>query len=67
MKRKCLNLDEKIQIFDFAAKHPELSCRKLAEYFSVGKTAIANVLKQGKTLRKDSEFFKTIVMVNTTC
>ena len=49
MKRKCVN-------FDYAAKHTELGCRKLAEHFFVGKTAIANILKQGKTLRK--EFFK---------
>ena len=48
LKRKCLNLGEKIEILDYAAKHPELGCRKLAEHFSVGKTAIANILKQVK-------------------
>ena len=58
MKRKCLNLEEKIEILDYAAKHPELDSPKLAEHFSVGKTATANILKQGKTLRKDFEFFK---------
>ena len=40
LKRKCLNLGEKIEILDYAAKHPELGCRKLAEHFSVGKTAL---------------------------
>ena len=58
MKKKCLNLDEKIEILDYAAKHTELGCRKLAWHFSVGKTVISNILKQGKTLRKDFEFFK---------
>ena len=58
MKRKCLNLDEKIEILDYAAKYPELGCWKLAEHFSVGKTGIAKILKQGKTLRKDVECFK---------
>ena len=45
MKKKCLNFDEKIEILDYAAKHPELCCRKLVKHFSVGKTAIANILK----------------------
>ena len=58
MKRKYLNLDEKIEILDYASEHPELDFRKLAEDFSVIKTAIANILKQGKTMRKDFEFFK---------
>ena len=48
----------KIEILDYVAEHPELGCRKLAEHFSIGKTAIANILKKGKTLRKDLEFFK---------
>ena len=58
MKRECLNVDEKIEILDYVAEHPALGCRKLAEHFSIGKTAIANILKKGKTLRKDLEFFK---------
>ena len=53
MKRKFLNVDEKTSILDFAAKHPELGCQKLVERFSVGKAAIANILKQDKTLKKD--------------
>ena len=58
MKRECLNVDEKIEILDYVAEHPELGCRKLAEHFSFGRTAIANILKKGQTLRKDLEFFK---------
>ena len=33
MKRKCLNLDKKIEILNYAATHPELGCRNLAEHF----------------------------------
>ena len=58
MNRKCLNLYEKCEILDSAAKHSRLGCLKLPEHFSVRKTAIANILKQGKTLRKDFKFFK---------
>ena len=32
--------------------------RKSLNFYSVGKTAIANILKQGKTLIKNFEFFK---------
>ena len=58
MKRKYINLEEKIEIFDYTAKHPELGCRKLDEHFFVENTAITNILKQGKTLRKDFGLFK---------
>ena len=58
LKRKCLSLDEKIVILDYANEHPQMGCWKIAEHFSVGKTAISNILKDGKNLRKDIEFFK---------
>ena len=58
LKRKCLSLDEKIVILDYTDEHPKMSCRKIAENFSVGKTAVSNILKDGKNLRKDFEFFK---------
>ena len=58
LKRKCLSLDEKIVILDYANEHPKMGCRKIAEHFSVGKTAVSNILKGGKNLRKDFEFFK---------
>ena len=35
-----------------------LGYRKLAKHFSVGKTAISNILKDRKNLRRDCEFFK---------
>ena len=58
LKRKCLSLDEKIVILDYASEHPKMGCLKIAEHFSVGKTAVSNILKDGKNLRKDFEFFK---------
>ena len=58
LKRKCLSLDEKIVILDYANEHPKMGCRNIAEHFSVGKTAVSNILKDGKNLRKDFEFFK---------
>ena len=45
VKRKCFNLDEKIEI---------LYC----EHFFVGRTSIPNILKQVKPLRTNFEFFK---------
>ena len=35
-----------------------MGCRKIAEHFSVRKTAVSNILKDGKNLRKNFEFFK---------
>ena len=58
LKRKCLRLDEKIFILDYANEHLQMGCRKIAEPFSVGKTAVSNILKEDKSLRKDFEFFK---------
>ena len=46
MKTKCLNLDEKFETLDCAAKPPELGWWKLAEHFFVAKTAIANILQR---------------------
>ena len=58
LKSKCLSLDEKIVILDYASEHPKMGCWKIAEHFSVGKKAVSNILKDGKNLRKDFEFFK---------
>ena len=58
MRTRCLSLDEKTEILDYAAKNLDLGCQKLSEHLSVGKTAIGNILKCGKTLRKDLRFFK---------
>ena len=58
LKRKCLSLDEKIVILDYVNEHPKMGCPKIAENFSVGKTTVSNILKDGKNLRDDFEFFK---------
>ena len=46
-----------------------MGCRKITEHFSVGKKAVLNILKDGKKLRKDFEFFegnfKNVVMEST--
>ena len=55
LKRKSLSPDEKTVILDYANK---MDCRKIAEYFSFGKIAASNILKDGRNLRKDFEFFK---------
>ena len=57
LKGKCLRLDEEVVILDYANEHPKMGCRKIAEHFSVG-TAVSNILKDGKNLQKDFEFFK---------
>ena len=72
LKRKCLSLDEKIVILDYANEHPNIGYRKIAEHFSVGKTAVLNILKDSKNLRNDFEFkykkvtIKSVVMESTT-
>ena len=35
-----------------------MGCRKFAERFSVGKTALSNIMKDIQNLRRDYEFFK---------
>ena len=60
MKRKCLNLDKKIEILNYAAKHPELGCRNLAEHFFCWKD---NYCKHFETGQKEPTNY---VMENTT-
>ena len=42
LKRKYLDLNEKIAVLDYANEHPKMGCRKLTEHVSVGKTIISN-------------------------
>ena len=53
LKRKCLDLNEKITILDYANEHPKMGSRKLVEHFSVGKTAISNILKDSINMPRD--------------
>ena len=56
LKRKCLDLNEKITILDYANEHRKMGCRKLAEHFSIRKKAISNILKESKNFRIAHEF-----------
>ena len=58
LKRKCLSLDDKISLLDYASEHPKTGCRQLAKHFNMGKTAVATFLKDAKNLQKDYELFK---------
>ena len=49
---------KKIVILDYANEHPNMGCQKITKHFSFGKTAVQYILKGGKNLRKDFEFFK---------
>ena len=65
-KRKCLSLDVKIVIPDDANEHPKMGCRKIADHFSVGKTAASNTLKDGKNLyERSSSFSKVAIKVSS--
>ena len=55
LKRKCLSLDDKISLLDYASEHPKTGCRQLAKHFNIGKAAVPNTLKDAKNLRKDYE------------
>ena len=59
LKRKCLDLNEKVAILDYTNEYSKMGCRKLAEHFSVVfSTFISNNLKDSKNLRRDYEYFK---------
>ena len=58
MKRKNLSLDEKTKVIEYTNKNPTKGCRFIGEHFSIGKTCVANILKNAKTLEKEYEFFK---------
>ena len=57
MKRTRLSLNYKIKILNYASENPKKGCRDIANQFQIGKTAAA-ILRDGKKLRKEYEFFK---------
>ena len=57
LAKKTLTLDENIKFLDFAKKNPKLGCRKLAHTYKIGKTAAANILKNERKIREQSEMF----------
>ena len=58
MKRTRLSLNDKIKILNYASENPKKGCRDIANQFQTGKTAAATILRDGKKLRKEYEFFK---------
>ena len=58
MKRTRLSLNDKIKILNYANENPKKGCRDIANQFQIGKTAAATILRDGKKLRKEYEFFK---------
>ena len=56
IKRTRLNLEEKIKILNYSNENRKKSCREIAAYFQIIKTAAALILKDGKKLRKDLDF-----------
>ena len=57
LAKKTLTLDENIKFLDFAKKNPKVGCRKLAHTYKIGKTAAANILKNERKIREQSEMF----------
>ena len=58
MKRTRLSLNDKIKILNYASENPKKGCRDIANQFQIGKTAAGTILRDGKKLRKEYEFFK---------
>ena len=58
MKRTRLSLEEKIKILNYLNENPKNSCREIATHFQIGKATTASILKDGKKLPKEFEFFK---------
>ena len=59
MKKSSLNLDEKINILNYSNGKPEKRCEEISTYFQIGKTTGTSIVKDGKELRKEFEFFKS--------
>ena len=57
LNKRCLTLDQNIEILDEAKKR-ELSCRVIAKKFKIGKTQAANVWKSEQTLREEFANFE---------
>ena len=51
LSKKTLSFNEKVKFLDFAKGNSNFGCRKLAEIFKIGKTAVTNILKEEKSNR----------------
>ena len=57
-KRTRLSLEEKIKILNYSNENSKKSCREIAVQFQIGEAVASSILKDGKRLRKEFEFFK---------
>ena len=51
-------MEGNIKILNYSNENPKKSFREIAAQFQIGKTAASSILKDGKKLRKEFEFFK---------
>ena len=58
MKRTYLTLDEKIKLLGYRQAYSKTGVRDIAIMSKIGKTATANIIENGKQLRRDYEGFK---------
>ena len=58
LKKRTLSLNEKFKLIDFSKDNPSFGCRKISEVFGVGKTAVANILKNEQKLREKHTSFQ---------
>ena len=58
MKRTRLNFKENVKILNYSNENLKKSWKEIATQFQIDKTAAAPILKDGKKLRKEFEFFK---------
>ena len=57
LNKLCLTLDENIKILDEVKKR-KLSCTSITEEFKIGKTKVANAVKNEAKLREEFENFQ---------
>ena len=54
-KRRCLDLDEKVAVINYAKGHPNPGARKIAEHFKTGRTQIQTILKNKESILASHE------------
>ena len=55
LTKKTFSLDKKVKFLEFAKRNPTVGCRKLAELFKIGKTAVGNIKKEEKNICSQHE------------
>ena len=57
LNKRCLTLDETIEILD-VVKKGKMSCRRIVGQFEIGKSKAANVVKNEARLSTENETFQ---------